>query len=393
MTNFEIYALWKARHSVQPTPAPVGSGSLRLIDWEGTVLKEYTAEQVASLTALPEPSSLSTEVDRDLLTFQGWNWSLTDIKSWVTAHDGECLDVGAIYTTTDGEDHTYWDDPVFGTDTRFAVKQKNGTTTIGSRAYSNCLSLENINLPRGISILGELAFNRCISLKSIVLPDSMISLENYSFVACSHIESVSTPRNLARIKEGAFQDCASLKNIMLHDRVTTINAFAMRRCSSLKSITLPDSITSIGIYAFADCVTLEAAKLTSGVTNIVEGLFQGCKSLKSIKVPTSVTSIGYSAFQDCGSLRNIDLPNSVTTISAKAFQNCAGLNGIVIRGITDLSNVNAFSGIYSGCLFYVPRDNLEWFETATNWSTYYAQDEIVAIEDNIDFLRAIGIDV
>lgn len=392
MDNLILYAL-AHRGEGGGGGGTVTNPALRLIDWEGTVLKEYTAAQVASLTALPEPSSLSTKVDRELLTFQGWNWSLTDIKSWVSAHKNECMTVGAIYTTTDGEDHNYWENPIFGEDMRFVVMQKNGTTSIGSRAYGGCFLLESISLPQGVSSLGDSAFSQCKSLKTIVLPDSMTSLNNYSFVSCSNLESVLMPRSLTRVNEGVFQDCVSLKNIMLHDRVTSINAFAMRRCSSLKSITLPDSITSIGIYAFGDCVTLETAKLTSGVTNIAEGLFQGCKSLKSIKIPTSVTSIGFGAFQDCGSLSNIDLPDSVTTISAKAFQNCVALNGAVIRGTTGLSNVNAFSGIYENCLIYVPRENLSWFETATNWATYYAQDKIVAIEDNIDFLRAIGIDV
>jgi hypothetical protein len=69
------------------------------------------------------------------------------------------------------------------------------------------------------------------------------------------------------------------------------------------------------------------------------------------------------------------------------------LNAIVVEGKPDMTNVNVFSGIYSGCLFYVPRENLSWFETATNWSTYYAQDKIVVIEDNVDLLRALGIDV
>ena len=41
----------------------------------------------------------------------------------------------------------------------------------------------------------------------------------------------------------------------------------------------------------------------------------------------------------------------------------------------------------------MPRANLSWFETATNWSTIYAQGHIVAIEDHIQYLESIGFDV
>lgn len=42
---------------------------------------------------------------------------------------------------------------------------------------------------------------------------------------------------------------------------------------------------------------------------------------------------------------------------------------------------------------YVPRANLSWFETETNWSTIYTQSHIVAIEDYIEYLESIGFNV
>ena len=254
MTNFELYTYLQARKGAGGEPVAAANPALRLMDWEGTVLKEYTAEQAASLTALPNPSSLNTNADRDLLTFQGYNWALADIKAWVTAHEGQCLTVGAIYTTTDGQDHNFWDNPAFDT-LRFAIVQKRGTTSIESSAFTYCTSLENIN------------------------------------------------------------------------------------------------------------------------------------------IPGSVTRIGQNAFAYCASLENINIPDSVTSIGNNAFQSCTSLNGIVIQGKPELSNVNAFDGIYSGCLIYVPRAKLSWYSTATNWTTLYNNNKIAAIEDNIEYLESIGIDV
>lgn len=79
MDNLILYAL-AHRGEGGGGGGTVENPALCLIDWEGTVLKEYTAEQVASLTELPEPSSLSTKIDRELLTFQGWNLGIDRYK-------------------------------------------------------------------------------------------------------------------------------------------------------------------------------------------------------------------------------------------------------------------------------------------------------------------------
>ena len=166
MKNFEIYTYLKAKKGGGGEPITVKNPALRLMDWEGTVLKEYTAEQVASLTALPTPSSLNTNVDRELLSFQDYNWALSDIKSWVTAHEGQCLTVGAIYTTTDGQDHNYWDYPRFDT-ADMASTQKRSTTSIGNDAFKQYRLLENINIPDGVTTIGNSAFQNCYALKNI----------------------------------------------------------------------------------------------------------------------------------------------------------------------------------------------------------------------------------
>ena len=167
MDNWEIYTYLKAKKGGSGGQ-PVTNPALRLIDWEGTVLKEYSAEQSENLTTLPTPSSLRADVDRDLLTFQGYNWALADIKAWVTAHEGRCLTVGAIYTTTDGQDYNFWNNPRLTTATTIS-KHKRGTTTIGDSAFSSCYSLTSISLPEGVTSIGNSAFSGCYSLTDIVI--------------------------------------------------------------------------------------------------------------------------------------------------------------------------------------------------------------------------------
>ena len=348
MTNFEIYAYLKSKNGGggEPAPAPVTNPALRLMDWEGTVLKEYTAEQVASLTALPNPSSLNTNVDRDLLSFQGYNWALADIKAWVTAHEGQCLTVGAIYTTTDGQNHTYRNNPRINTNESVSMLKK-GTTSIGDSAFSGCYSLTNVNIPDGVTRIGGSAFSDCCSLTNVNIPDGV-----------------------TRIGDNAFSGCCSLTNINIPDGVTRIEYSAFSGCCSLTNVNIPDSVTSIG-----------------------SGAFYKCYSLTNINIPDGVTSIGVNAFYSCYSLTNVNIPDGVTSIGDSAFSRCSCLTDIVIKGNPDLANVNAFDNIYSGYLIYVPRAKLSWYSTATNWITLYNNNKIAAIEDNIEYLESLGIDV
>ena len=368
MDNWEIYNYVKAKKGGSGGQ-PVTNPALRLIDWEGTVLKEYSAEQVASLTALPNPSSLNTNVDRDLLTFQEYNWALADIKTWVSAHEGQCLTVGAIYTTTDGQDHNYWNNPRINTSESVSMLKK-GTTSIGSSAFNNCYSLTNINIPDSVTTIGDNAFKNCYALTNISIPDSVTN-----------------------IGTTAFGNCYSLTNINIPDSVTAIGNYAFNNCYSLTNINIPDSVTAIGNYAFTGCYSLTNINIPDSVTTIGNNAFKNCYALTSISMPEGVTSIGDSAFSYCYSLTSINIPEGVTSIGNSAFGNCYSLTDIVVKGNPNLANANAFGNIYSDYLIYVPRAKLSWYSTATNWTTLYNNNRIVAIEDNAEYLESIGIDV
>ena len=327
--------------------APVENPALVLWDWEGTKLAEYSAEDALALTELPAPSTLPAyaDVDHELLLFQKWNWSLTNIKTWIQNHEGETLDVGAIYTTTDGQDHNYWGNPRLDTATTI-IMQKRGTVGIGDGAFSN-YSLTRINIPDSVTSIGTYVFSGCFSLPRINIPDSVTS-----------------------IGDGAFKGCYSLTRINIPDSVTIIGDVAFSNCFSLPRINIPDSVTSIGTY-----------------------VFNNCYSLTRINIPDSVTIIGDGAFSSCFSLTRINIPDSVTSIENYAFINCYSLCDIFNESKSTLSNVNAFAYMPSIYRVYVPRANLSWHETETNWATIYTQGHIVAIEDYIEYLESLGFDV
>lgn len=332
-----------------PSGAPVVSNpALVLWDWEGTKLAEFSQQDALALTELPAPDTLPpyAAADHELLVFQSWNWSLADIKAWMQAHAGETLDVGAIYTTTDRQDHSFWNSPRLDTAKTISM-QKRGTASVAADAFAGCRSLARINLPDSVRDINANAFSGCYSLKHINIPNG----------------------------------------------VTIMNVSAFYGCCSLVRANLPDGITSVYSNAFAKCYSLAHVNLPDGITSIYSNAFANCYSLTHIRLPDGITVMSSGVFASCYSLTRVNIPESLTYIDGSTFNGCAALCDILNGSKATLTHVNAFNGLPENYRIYVPRANLSWFETETNWATLYTEGHIVAIEDYIDYLESIGFNV
>lgn len=144
--------------------------------------------------------------------------------------------------------------------------------------------------------------------------------------------------------------------------VTSLRTRACQGATKLVSVNLP-SVTSIGSYGFYQCSGLVTAKLPK-LTSVSTQTFYGCTNLKHA---------------DCGNLGNIP---------AQTFNACSALTELILRktgSICTLSNVNAVnnSPIGKGTGYvYVPKNLLEQYASASNWSTF--SNQFRAIEDYPD---------
>lgn len=200
-------------------------------------------------------------------------------------------------------------------------------------------------------------------------------------------------RSEPTISNYQFQYHNCLKNISCPNEVTQIGDYAFHYCLTLRFIGIPNGVTSIGNFSFAYDTSLLEISLPNTITSIGNGAFQACRSLIDFEFPKNIVFLASYLFQDCYSLTKISISNGITSIGTGAFMNCISLCDILNESHATLSNKDAFSGLPSNYRNYVPRADLSWFETATNWSTIYAQGHIVAIEDYIDYLESIGFNV
>lgn len=250
-----------------------------------------------------------------------------------------------------------------------------GIITISHYPFQNCKSLKSITIPDSVTSIGNSAFISCYSLESIVIPDNVTSIGNYVFQNCYALPSITIPNGLSAVSISAFQNCNSLLSIDLPNTVTNIQNFAFQDCSILRSINIPNVVTNIGMYAFKNCYKIQSIEIPNNVTSIGNYAFDNCWALQVIAIPDSVTSIGNNAFSYCYSLRSVVISENIVSIGNNAFAYCYSVAEYHFRSVTPPSlGSNAFTGIISGTIIYVPYSEdhsiLEAYKTATNWSSY-----------------------
>lgn len=367
---------------------------VRFLDYDGTVVYSYTAEDFANLTAMPSNPSHTG------LTAQGWNWSLADAKEQV-AEIGAC-DIGQMYITDDGKTRIYvelneytllpylglgvngsveidWGDnsahdtlsgtsltspkfqnhvyssageyvikltPISGT---FSIigsssasylfrKSKFNTTNIHITYLS---TIKKVELGSSV-ILQEYAYNCCYYLESISIPQNT-SIGQYVFRNCYKLYAFVVPNGGTIGTQRFFDSCMSLRLVSLSMNVTIVDLYAFSGCYALKTIVIPKSVSSIGSYSFSYCYNLEKIYYSDNTGFVNTNTFMYCYQLNKVE---NISSVVGSMFQYCYSLMSVTISNTVTSIGNNAFNGCYSVSQLTIpSGVTSIEN-SAFGNCY-----------------------------------------------
>ena len=210
---------------------------------------------------------------------------------------------------------------------------------IESNAFSNCTSLQSINIPNGVTKIRKSAFFMCKQIQSISLPQTLQEIESVTFSGCSSLQYINIPSKVTKINQSTFYDCRRLQSIKLPQNLQEIKNESFFNCNSLQSINIPPGVTSIGTNAFNGCEQLQSVTLSKALQEIKSLTFFNCKSLQSISIPNGVTKIGSSVFQKCGQLQSVTLHETLQVIGRSSLCNCTSLQSITIpESVTKIEN-------------------------------------------------------
>jgi hypothetical protein len=179
--------------------------------------------------------------------------------------------------------------------------------SIGSSAFSDDTSLPGIIFPGTLNDIDDYAFNFCTNLTGIIFPGSLKSIGYQAFVECS-IQNVNIPAGVTNIGLAAFEACRRLTNItvdllnpafasadgVLFDKsLATLLSYPPGKSGSY---VMPASVTSISELSFVYCTATNII-LSAGLTNIANNVFGYCSNgLANLSIPASVAFIGDYAF-------------------------------------------------------------------------------------------------
>ena len=200
-----------------------------------------------------------------------------------------------------------------------------GNRCVGSHQFGNCVNLEQVDIPEGVTRIGLCVFYNCPKLKSITIPASVECIEEQAFEGCTGLKTVTFAGGGTAAKAGAKSAAAGAS-------LTTIQNGAFTDCKSLTSLDIPSSVTEIGSSVFAGCDSLAAINVGSGNTvySSQSGVLYDRTGAVLLQypmnkpgsvfiVPASVRLIADGAFADFRNLTKIGIPASVQTIDTFAF--------------------------------------------------------------------------
>ena len=141
-----------------------------------------------------------------------------------------------------------------------------------------------------ILTIGESAFEGRNRITTVYLLDGLLSIERRAFADCSSLLEIEIPETVSYIGSEAFSGCSSLETLILNEGIIEIGSGAFEGCSSLKEIVIPASVEKIAADAFKGCDDLTIT-VTHQEDKTYENWAEGWNGSAKVEWPESIEAV------------------------------------------------------------------------------------------------------
>ena len=167
--------------------------------------------------------------------------------------------------------------------------------TMGDYVFENNQNINSVDFSKtNIKKIPNNTFKDCKSLTNVKLNNKIEEIGSGAFENCASLENLDLSK-IKKIDRFAFRNCDKFTEINLAN-IEELEEFAFADCSSLKKVNLPSKLKKINRYTFAECISLEEINL-----NNIEVIEQRAFIKTKLKYCnfSSLVELGDSAFADC----------------------------------------------------------------------------------------------
>ena len=216
-------------------------------------------------------------------------------------------------------------------------------TSIGSRAFRDCMGLTAITMPYSVTSIGSWAFRDCTGLTSIEIPNSICKLGERTFNECRSLRSMSIPATAIEVDESFVANVGSQLEI-------TVAEDNPNYCSLDDSLYTKD-MSQLIHHCEHD---LQTCALQEGIVRIAPLAFEWTH-IAQIILPESLKEIANDAFW-WNDNKELHIPSGIQKIGRTAFKNSAMTKLHIRSEHPEQIEVaeDAFEGCAEHCTLYVP---------------------------------------
>lgn len=276
-----------------------------------TIIDDYAFEGCSKLTSMRLPDSLKILGTN---AFASTGLKTVTIPAWIYM-----IGEGAF---ADCPDLVYIDNmsPIFRSIDGVLYEYHNDVLNLA--AYPAGKKDESFTISKDVADIWPLAFSGCVNLKEVELPRTLMVVPNYAFYACYSLEKIDLS-NIVIVEALAFKDCISLKNVTFGDQIKSICEYSFTG-TALSELRIPGSVSEIDYGAFSKIPVLKTVTIDENCSvDIWEEVFWECINLtdiyigsKTAKLHDGTLNIGTDADKVTVKVtipKDLDLPDNVVT--------------------------------------------------------------------------------